>query len=586
MIVLRHIQSSQTRLYPLSKALTLIGCTSDADIVVEGKGIPGVALKVEKTAQTYQVINAESSSKILLNGKKLKTASLRPGDILSVFSEVLVADHDTPAAPAPVQASLDSATGTGQYLRYLDEFSQAAAGEKDLNILLERILKTLCDITQGTEAILFTLDGDKNPIVSVYHGLKKDKVTFSDSVIQDVLKSGRGMAIASALDDPKYSQAQSIVNLKLNTVLCAPIQLAGSITGLIYIGCRKPQISYNDTHLQTLRLYALIAGMLIHNVDYISRQQESIRRLAGAEQGGGLIAGSPVMQSMLEQLKPVVNSDISILLQGETGTGKDVIANYIHNTSGRAKGEFVAVNCSSLRGELLESELFGYKQGAFTGAVKDRKGLFQAAHGGTIFLDEIGEMDMALQAKLLRVLETGKARPVGAVKEEAADVRVLCATVQNLNKMVEEGKFRQDLYYRLAQVTVELPPLRKRGEDILLLAYYYLEKFRARYPHKEIKDIHPDTVNALMSQPWPGNVRELVNVIHRSFLSSPGAVLKMKGEDFEHKFKSLDEATQDFQKQYLSRALALAGGNRENAAKMLNMSRSTFFRYLSQLEVT
>jgi transcriptional regulator with PAS, ATPase and Fis domain len=243
------------------------------------------------------------------------------------------------------------------------------------------------------------------------------------------------------------------------------------------------------------------------------------------------------------------------------------------------------VNCSSLRGELLESELFGYKKGAFTGAVSDRRGLFQAADKGTIFLDEVGEMDLNLQAKLLRVLESGMVRPVGGIEEERVDVRVLSATNRELQSLVDENKFREDLFFRLAQVTVPLPPLRERGEDILLLAYHFLEIFKAKYPHKEITDFHPDAIQSLMTHEWPGNVRELVNVVHRSVLTSNSPMVVLDMAVFKQKFASLEEATRRFQKNYISRALAMNRGSKEEAASILGMSRSTFFRYLSQLGV-
>jgi transcriptional regulator with GAF, ATPase, and Fis domain len=320
-------------------------------------------------------------------------------------------------------------------------------------------------------------------------------------------------------------------------------------------------------------------------VDYISQQRESIKRLAATKSEGGIVYQSSIMKKVLDQVKPIAGSDISILLQGETGTGKDILAAYIHDNSNRAEKPFITINCSSLRGELLESELFGYKKGAFTGAASDRKGLFHAANQGTLFLDEVGEMDLNLQSKLLRVLETGRVRPVGEVKEDKVDVRVLGATNKNLQELVDNGGFREDLFYRLAQVTVTLPPLRERAEDILLLAYFFLEKYKAKYPHKEIKDFHPEALQSMMTHEWPGNVRELLNLIHRSVLSSQTSLVTLDAVSFKQKFASLEEATRRFQRNYISRALAMNRGSKEEAASLLGMSRSTFFRYLSQLGV-
>ncbi|MFC1586221.1 sigma 54-interacting transcriptional regulator [Fibrobacterota bacterium] len=565
-----------------------MGRAGDVDISLSETGLPQVALKLEKTDKGYTIENVEKHKKIKLNGCVLNKSDLSLGDRLEAGAEVFIADHagerdsgqtqDTGQGEGPRQAATS-------FQNNLNLFAQAAAEEKDLNQLLQKILNIIMNLTKGTEAIIFTLTGEGQPEAVVSSGLKNPEAHFSDTIIQDVLNSGKGVAIPNTLEDTKYAAAQSIVDLKLQTVLCTPVMLAGKMTGLIYVGCRKGNVSYSPQDLESLNIYALTAGMLIHNVDYISQQRESIRRLAAVEAEGGIVAQSQAMKKVLDQVSPVAASDISILLQGETGTGKDVLAGYIHAKSGREPRALVAVNCSSLRGELLESELFGYKKGAFTGAAGDRQGLYQAAHQGTIFLDEIGEMDLNLQAKLLRVLESGKVRPVGGIEEESVDVRVLCATNKDLQALVDEGTFREDLFFRLAQMTVTLPPLKERGEDILLLAYHFLEKFKAKYPQKEIKDFHPDTIQALMTHEWPGNIRELVNVLHRSVLTCTAPILTLDVATFKQKFAGLEDATKQFQKNYISRALAMNKGNREETASSLGMSRSTFFRYLSQLGV-
>jgi transcriptional regulator with GAF, ATPase, and Fis domain len=258
-----------------------------------------------------------------------------------------------------------------------------------------------------------------------------------------------------------------------------------------------------------------------------------------------------------------------------------VLARLVHTKSGRSERKYVVVNCSSLRGELLESELFGHKKGSFTGAVSDHNGLFSEADGGTLFLDEIGEMDVMLQAKLLRTLETGKIRPVGSSAEESVDVRIICATNQDLESMVEKGAFRKDLHYRLNHFVIKLPPLKEREDDILLLAYFFLDMFKARYPNKELADFHPDSLKAIAFYEWPGNVRELSSVIHRAVLSCEGPLVTLDLPSQQHNTIDFDKATRDFQKTLVNRALHIAGGNREKAASLLGISRSTFFRYLA-----
>jgi len=285
----------------------------------------------------------------------------------------------------------------------------------------------------------------------------------------------------------------------------------------------------------------------------------------------------------------VAVSDIAVLFHGETGSGKEMLAERLHRKSPRVGRPFVAVNCSALKSELLESELFGHKKGSFTGAVQDKAGLFTAAHGGTLFLDEIGDLDPGLQAKLLRALETGKIRPVGGTVEISVDVRVIAATHRDLQALIAEKGFREDLYYRLAQITLELPSLRERPDDIPLLAQSFLERFKVKYPGKDLRSFDPGSLAAMVIYAWPGNVRELLNAVHKAVLLSDGPLVKMEmgtgGKSAEPEFLGMDDATKRFQKQYLEKALALCGGNREQASKILGMSRSTFFRYLAEMGV-
>jgi two-component system response regulator GlrR len=240
------------------------------------------------------------------------------------------------------------------------------------------------------------------------------------------------------------------------------------------------------------------------------------------------------------------------------------------------------VNCSTLRGELLASELFGHKKGAFTGALQDQKGIFQAADGGTLFLDEIGELDLPLQAMLLRTLESGMVRPVGQANEIRVDVRLICATNRQLEKRVAEGAFRQDLYYRINQHGITLPPLRERGEDILLLAHYFLEKAKPSFPDKQLAGFHPESLFALARYRWPGNLRELGNTITKAALFADSPVVRVSLPEAQDRWMDMDEATNRFQVDYLQRALEVCGGDKDKAAAMLGMGRSTFFRYLAK----
>jgi transcriptional regulator with PAS, ATPase and Fis domain len=273
-----------------------------------------------------------------------------------------------------------------------------------------------------------------------------------------------------------------------------------------------------------------------------------------------------------------------VLIDGETGTGKDLLAQYIHGKSRRSRRPFVVVNCSSLQKNLLESELFGHKRGSFTGAYREHRGLFSAAGEGTLFLDEIGELDGALQSRILRTIETKRIRAVGAAIEETVNVRLICATSRDLPQMVRDKLFREDLYFRLNQFRIHLPPLRERGEDIEFLAHFFLEKYKARYPEKEVTDFHPESLRLMALYDWPGNVRELSSVVHRAVVSAKNRVAVVDVQAMEKTVQNFEDATRSYQKNLVLRALDLAGGNKDRAAKLLGIHRSTIFRYLEQSE--
>jgi two-component system response regulator PilR (NtrC family) len=321
--------------------------------------------------------------------------------------------------------------------------------------------------------------------------------------------------------------------------------------------------------------------LLIRNVsDKISLKKKSVEA-----EIPGLTGKSKLVEKLKEKIKKVAPYDVNVLLLGESGTGKEVVARAIHRLSKRKDKEFVAINCAALPPELLESELFGYKKGAFTGAVSDKEGLIEKANGGTLFLDEIGDMPLPLQAKLLRFLETKKFIPLGSTREKEVDVRVIAATNKNLKEEIKKGNFREDLYYRLATIVIELPPLRERREDIPLLVEHFAREFAQKYG-KEIKRISPGFINYLMSLPLEGNVRELRNIVEREVILLEDGVL---GSGFVEEPKdSLSEVVlpeegvelkkilSEVEKAYLLAALKKAGGVKTKAASLLGLTLREF----------
>ncbi|ACZ77924.1 MULTISPECIES: two-component system response regulator GlrR [Dickeya] len=302
-----------------------------------------------------------------------------------------------------------------------------------------------------------------------------------------------------------------------------------------------------------------------------------------------VVTRSPIMQRLLEQAKMVAQSDVSVLINGQSGTGKEVLAQAIHAASPRAGRPFIAINCGALPEPLLESELFGHARGAFTGAVSQREGLFQAAEGGTLFLDEIGDMPLALQVKLLRVLQERKVRPLGSNRDQDINVRIISATHRDLPKAMEKGEFREDLYYRLNVVNLKLPALNERAEDIPLLANHLLREAATR--HKPfVRSFSTDAMKRLMAASWPGNVRQLVNVIEQcvALTSAPvigDALVEQALEGENTALPTFAEARNQFELNYLRKLLQIAKGNVTQAARMAGRNRTEFYKLLARHEL-
>ncbi|ASG64670.1 sigma-54-dependent Fis family transcriptional regulator [Idiomarina piscisalsi] len=317
--------------------------------------------------------------------------------------------------------------------------------------------------------------------------------------------------------------------------------------------------------------------------------QRELKRYKQQQKGpGGLVGQSPAMRKLYDQIEHIAPTGGSVLITGESGTGKELVAKALHELSDRADKPFQAVNCAGIPADLMESEFFGHAAGAFTGAQNKRQGLLKQADGGTLLLDEIGEMPMALQAKLLRVLQEGTIRAVGSDKEEQVDVRILAATHQDLERLVEEGKFRQDLFYRLETFSLRVPPLRERGEDIERLANFFLQQ-QQKSSDKVVRGISAEALDLLYRYPFPGNVRELQNAIERAFAFSSNDTLSV--DDFPQRIVEKSDTSQpaatsawptldEYQSQYIRKVLEHTDGNKSQAAQILGVTRRTLYRWL------
>ena len=301
---------------------------------------------------------------------------------------------------------------------------------------------------------------------------------------------------------------------------------------------------------------------------------------------GNIVGKSPALAHVISQASKVAATDVAVLINGETGTGKELFAQAIHNASHRSAGAFLALNCSAFSRELLESELFGYKEGAFTGAVKDKRGLLEEANHGTVFLDEIGEMALELQSKLLRVLETGEFVKVGDTKTTRVDVRIISATNRNLKEEIANGRFREDLYFRLSVFRIELPPLRQRREDILLLAQHFAERF-SKQIGCPVPALSPDAKNLFLSYPWPGNVREMMNTMEHALIVCDSEVTRedlpidmLSDESYTQADDSLD--LKSVERNHIIKVLHHTHGNKTETARLLKIGLTTLYRKIEE----
>lgn len=332
-------------------------------------------------------------------------------------------------------------------------------------------------------------------------------------------------------------------------------------------------------------------GFLVGRAFHVAQLEAENRRMASSQQAGpmeNLVTGSPDMLKVASMVERVAPTDVSVLLLGASGTGKEVLARALHAASGRREGPFIAINCGAIPDNLLEAELFGYERGAFTGAVKTTEGKIELAQGGTLFLDEVGDIPLALQVKLLRFIQERVIERIGGRKPIEVDTRIVCATHRNLKRMIVDGSFREDLFYRIAEVTISIPHLREREGDAVLLANHFLRKFAASRPGPPLR-FGPDALAAMNLHSWPGNVRELENRVKRAVIMVDGNVISAADLDLTDQpdaaIPTLREARMVADRRTIGAALTASAGSISKAAKILGISRPTLYDLVRELEI-
>ncbi|MEZ4703556.1 MAG: sigma 54-interacting transcriptional regulator [Rhodothermales bacterium] len=422
-----------------------------------------------------------------------------------------------------------------------------------------------------------------------------DVVRISTSVVHRVLQTGEPVMVHEALEDERFSGAESIVVQRIKSIACVPLRLKSRQIGAIYMDCLTDRSRFKQDNLPFLEAFSNLAAVAIENArlyqtlrDENRQLRSELQRIHGFDE---MIGQSPPMRRLYAIMERVLDNDATVLIEGESGTGKELVARAIHYNGHRQKKPFLALFCGSLPDTLLESELFGYKKGAFTGAAVDKAGLFEAADGGTLFLDEVGDLSPSLQTALLRVLQEGEIKRIGETKVRHVDVRILSATNKPLKQLIKDGSFREDLLYRLNTISLTTPPLRDRGMDIPLLANFFLDKY-AVGRREYIKGFTPEAIEAMRAHPWPGNVRELQNTIERAVVMARGEFLDVEDMNLPagekplkrtyHEMLNEGQTLADIEKRVVLEAMKDSDGNVSETARRLGVSRGWIHNRLKE----
>jgi len=444
--------------------------------------------------------------------------------------------------------------------------------------LIEETLDLVINVVNAERGLFAKYDSSKKDFeIIAARNLKKESIqdlsSFSSGILQKVVENKKPFLYHDVQSDPALSQFDSVQIHKIKSVLGVPIIKDGNVWGVILVDSQINRKEFTEENLIFLDFFSNLVSLALDKILNLQKlEKENLylkNQLQSTQKIPEIIGESPAIKKLFQLIHKVAATDATVLISGESGTGKELVARSIHNLSQRKDKPYIAQFCGSIPDTLLESELFGYKKGAFTGATSDKKGLFEVADGGTFFLDEIADISPALQAKLLRVLQNKEIIRLGDTKPIKIDVRIIAATNKDLKQLVQENKFREDLFYRLNVFPIEIPPLRERRSDIPILVRHFIKK----YSDREIS-ITPQALKKLESFYWPGNVRQLENVIQRALILcdtnqlTPDHII-IEEEDSLLDFKGTLE---DFEKLLLLKRLKEYDGNRTQTAKSLGVS--------------
>ena len=575
----------------------------------------------------YRIRDLDSRNGTSVNGVAIKEARLRDGDQISVGDSVFVLllhedEEQSTAGRVEYEDSLTQATAQFRpqdvlYLqpdRLLKELPANSRVARNLNALLkisrvvhsirnldelqEQILNLIFDVVPAERgAILLDGQGDE-PFASAFarhcNAASALPVRVSRTISRQVMKEGLAILGADVPGSNQLAEVESLVNCQVRSLLCVPLTMFQKVTGCIYLDTCDPASRFDEDHLQLVAAIAGTSAVALENARRIHwLEHENLRLSTEINLDHNLIGESPRMREVYQFLARVAPTDSNVLLQGESGTGKELAARAIHRNSPRSSKPFVPINCAAIPEGLLESELFGHERGAFTGAVAQKKGRLEVAGGGVVFLDEIGELAPALQVKLLRVLQEREFERVGGTRPISVDIRLVAATNKDLGEAVKTGTFRKDLFYRLNVLSLVMPPLRERREDIPMLAEYFLTKYIKKFDIRATR-LCPEAMACLVNYDWPGNVRELENAIEHALVLSASDVIQPedlpesileKGLAQNSEGAKYHNQVKELKKQLILNAMQETKGSYTEAAQALGVHVNYLHRLIRNLEL-
>ncbi|NUN50476.1 MAG: sigma 54-interacting transcriptional regulator [Candidatus Brocadiae bacterium] len=544
----------------------------------------------------FEIFPGEDSGGVILVAGESEDARASGEVTAALDVEAIVREHERAAETAKVRReSASESAETDRRLRAIYEVTRATTTLLDEHLLLGRIVEVVMELLKAERGAVFLCQEDGSglhPGAVRYRDRRGSDIAVSKSVLEQVVKDRRAVLTGDASTDTRFMSSRSIRLDRVKSILCAPLISREKLLGVLYVDTQNQMNCFTEEDLALLVNISGQAGIALENARLYGAARDEANVLRKRVQEEMAIVGeSPAVRDVLRRIEKVADSDATALVTGETGSGKELVAHAIHLASRRRARPFIPVDCTAISEHLLESELFGHEKGAFTGADRMKPGKFELADHGTLFLDEIGDMDQGTQQKLLRVLEERTFTRVGGVKLIKVDVRIVAATNRNLEEMVSQGKFREDLYYRLAVVPIHLPPLRDRRMDTPILVAHFLRRFQKGPQPMKIAD---EAMKVLMNYAWPGNVREMRNVIERATVLCEKPIIDVEDlppkivgtgmaaevTNFIDKDLPLSEIVAEVERTCIQRAMSKAKGKKIEAARILQISRPTLDKKL------